>query len=607
MGHLHLFDLLIVGGYMVLTVLIGLAFTRHGSKNTDNYFLSGRSLVWWVAGLSMVATNFASDTPLWVTSLVRKYGLHAVWQYWAMMIGAALSAVLFCRLWRRLGVTTDIEFLELRYSGKPAATLRGWNGAFHALIMCPMTIAWVTKAMATISRETFGLAAEEEWIALAVILLFSIGICMMSGLDGVAYTGVIIFVFCLLAGIMVAVFALREVGGIDGLMSGLNEKAVWPVGNLSIVPQFGSGPGQMSVLNGIGYFLLFWIGTAYGGAYIAQRMMACRDSRHAGLGQLTATVIYFGVLAWPWILVALCSILLIGNIGDASADDGAYVAVAMKVLPIGLKGVFVASMIAAFMSTITALYNWGSSYIVNDLYRRFLVRKGSPKHYVRAGRAATVLLAVLGGYASSRADDIQQLLSIGYAIGGSQFFILMMRWFWPRLTAWGEMAGLAAGAVFGTLMLSGVLNRPLNILFRLAEGTEFHKDYEALGARILFMLVAATLAAVVVSLLGPRTPQASLEAFVHKARPFRIFWRKTVPAAPESLETIPGTLLSWGLIIGSLLLLLSGIKDMLFGRPWVGIAELVLCAGGLWWVVRRLNRDYLHELKSGPQGTDEDA
>jgi Na+/proline symporter len=589
---------------MVITVLIGLAFTRHGSVNVERYFLSGRSLVWWVAGLSMVATNFASDTPLWVTSLVRQYGLHAVWQYWAMMIGAALSAVLFCRLWRRMGVTTDIEFLELRYSGKPAATLRGWNGAFYALIMCPMTIAWVTKAMTSISRETLGLPVEEEWIAMAIILLFSVGICTMSGLDGVAYTGVIIFVFCLLAGIMVAVFALREVNGISGLVAGLSDKSVWPVGNMSIVPQFGSGPGQMSILNGIGYFCLFWIGTAYGGAYIAQRMMACSDSRHASLGQLTATVIYFGVLAWPWILVALCSILLIGNIGDAPTDDGAYVAVAMQVLPIGLKGIFVASMIGAFMSTITALYNWGSSYLVNDLYRRFLVREASPKHYVWVGRAATILLAVLGGYVSTRADDIQQLLSIGYAIGGSQFFILMMRWFWPRLTAWGEIAGLAVAAILGPLMLSGLLNRPLNALFGLAVHTDFHKAYEALGARIIFMLVAATLAAVAVSLLGPRTPQTALENFARKARPFRFFWRKTVPSAPESLETIPQTLVSWGLIIIALLLLLSGIKDILFGQAWIGILELLLFAVILWWVVRRIERDYRHELKSSPQRTD---
>jgi Na+/proline symporter len=471
--------------------------------------------------------------------------------------------------------------------------------------MCPLTIAWVTKSMGAIARETFGLAVEDEWIAIAIVLLFSVATCMMSGLDGVAYTGVIIFFFCIIAAITLAVFALNATGGISGLMSGLREKAAWPAAELSIIPQFGNGPGQMSVWNAIGYFLLFWIGTAYGGAYIAQRMMACRDSRHASLAQLSSTIIYFGVLAWPWIIVALCSIVLIPGIEEAAVNDGAYVAVAMKVLPIGMKGVFVASMIAAFMSTITALFNWGASYLVNDLYQRFMVRKASQHHYVRVGRIMTVLLAVIGGYAATKAEDIQQLLAIGYVIGGSQFFVLMMRWFWPRLTAWGEMAGLAVSALVGMLLLSGFLNGPLNFVFRMPAGTEFHKAYECMGARIFFMLVVTTLAAVIVSLLGPKTPQATLEAFAKRARPFPLFWRKAVPSMPAPIETISGTFLSWGLIILSLLLLLSGIKDLLFNSLWRGIAELILCAAGLWWVVRRFNRDYRHELKSG-LGTDED-
>lgn len=597
MGNLHGLDLLIIFGYLVITIGIGLAFTRRGGKDMGSFFLSGRNLSWWVAGLSLVATAFAADTPLWVTSLVRKYGLPAVWQFWAMLLGFSLSAVLFCRWWRRLEVTTDIEFLELRYSGRPAAVLRGWNGAFQAFIMCPLTIAWVTKAMGAITRETLGIPVEQEWIAIAAILLFSVLVCASSGLDGVVFTGVIIFFFCLLSGIVTAVFALNATGGIDGMMEGVRQHADWVPEGFRILPKIGSDPGEMSLWNAVGYFGLLWIGNAYSGAFIAQRMMACRDSRHATFAQVLFSIVYYGVLAWPWIIVALCSISLIGGVGDPAVDDGAYVAVAMKVLPIGLKGVFVASMLAAFMSTITALFNWGSSYLVNDMYKRFAVRNASEHHYVWAGRIATVLLAVVGGICSARASDIQQLLEFGYVIGGSQFILLVMRWLWPRLTAWGELAGLAVSVVFSLLLLSGVLNPFFGWLFRLPPETAFHTEYSLLGARIFFMIFITTLTAVAVSLAGPDIPHRALEAFARRGRPFRSIWKKAVPAMPESFETVRGTLLSWGLLAAILVVVLDSIRNLLIGSLPVGLVELAVFAALCGWVVLRVQADYRRECR----------
>lgn len=605
MGNLHLFDLLIVLGYLIITIGIGLAFTRRGGKDMGSYFLSGRNLSWWVAGLSLVATAFAADTPLWVTSLVRKYGLPAVWQFWAMLIGASLSAVLFCRWWRRLEVTTDIEFLELRYAGRPAAVLRGWNGAFQAFIMCPLTIAWVTKAMGAIARETLGLPVEQEWIAIAAVLIFSVPVCASSGLDGVVFTGVIIFFFCLLAGIMTAGFALHQVGGIEGMMSGVQQNAPWASEGLRILPKIGSAPGEMSPWNAVGYFGLLWIGNAYSGAFIAQRMMACRDTRHATFAQVIFSVVYYGILAWPWIIVALCSLSLIGNVGVASSDDGAYVAVAMKVLPIGLKGVFVASMLAAFTSTITALFNWGSSYMVNDIYKRFAVRNASPHHYVWVGRIATVLLAVVGGICSTRANDIQQLLEFGYVIGGSQFILLVMRWLWPRLTAWGELAGLAVSVVFSILLLSGTLNPAARIIFSLEPDIAFNAEYSLLGARVLLMIFVTTLTAVIVSLLGPAVSGDVLADFARRARPFTALWKRVASDMPPAFETIRGTLFSWTLIAGLLVLLLDCVRNLLLGSLFSGVIELMFCVLLTGWIVQRVFADYRRECELNERGVAE--
>jgi len=564
--YLHAWDWLAIVTFLIISIGVSLYFAKRSGKNIESFFVAGRSLPWYIAGISAIATNFASDTPLWVTSLVRKYGIHALWQYWAMFIGGTLGTVYFARLWRRANVITDVEFLELRYSGKGAAALRLWTGFTASVIYCPLIIAWVTKAMETICHETLALPPEFQSWTIVIIILVAVLTCAISGLYGVVYTDLIQFIVATGGTILLAIFAVREVGGFSVLLEQLSNMKEWSGHELDIAPKLGSASdGGMSIWNILGYFGLLWfVATWSGWGKEIQRLLACKDSRHATFSAALNVTVYWGILAWP-----------------------------------GIRGLLIAALIAAFISTINTLFNWGSSYLVNDIYKRFFIRNAAERHYVWVGRFLTVLLAAAGGYISTMAEDIQQLLEISYVLFGTLHFIHLLRWIWPRLNAAGEIAASVAGCIFTPMLLAGKLNFITNRLFSIPEDVLFHKDYDYLGARILFMLVTVILAAVIVSLLTKPTDPDQLSEFIKRVRPLRFFWGRISDQYNiryQPVETFSGTLLSWIIFLACVACLIFGIGKVLLGSPVLGAGCLIVSMVTGYVTIHRVNKIYEKEM-----------
>jgi len=620
---MHWIDWVIVAAFLGLNICIGVFFSRKGGKNVDSYFVSSRTLKWYIAGASMIATSFASDTPLWVGSLIRQYGLHSVWQYWTPLIGCALSVVLFGRMWRRTRVVTDNEVIEMRYDGKSARTLRGVSAAIGALLLCPMIIGWVTKAMVTIAQEAlgisgqtfqiFGAAIPAEMAVTIIIMTCAVIVSTCGGIMGAVYSDFIQFLLATAGAFMLAILSVREVGGLKSMVEQLSTNSGWLGHSLNMAPQIatemvpGGTPGAMSIWNVIGFFLILWWGNAICGGYQAQRVLACKDTRHASNALLMFTIVYFAVLCWPWITVSLASLIVFPDMG-AAGNDAAYPRMLLHILPLGLRGVMIGTLIAAFTSTVQTMFNWGSSYIVNDLYRRFLIKSGSDTHYVRVSRVITVLVALAGGWIAFSADNIQQLLTTFYVVGAGSMMVGALRWLWWRINAAGEIAAFAVNWVVGVLMLFGhvffrldepLLDRPMAALLNLPDGVSFTTDYDTLGARMLFMVLVGLVTVVVVSLCTKPVDKEHLKKFVVRTRIHRPGWTAVIREIDgyQPAQTVPQVLFDWVLVmvtVGSLLFAMSNVVRYRLPQA-AGLAVLFVAL--LVWFLHRTRKE-LHEEES---------
>lgn len=600
---LHWADWLIIVGFLFVTLGMGLYFTRRASKDVESFFISGRSLPWFLSGISMVATSFASDTPLWVTTLVRKYGVHYCWQYWATGIGFTLTIALFARLWHRMRIMTDIEFIEIRYSGKTASVIRGWSVVTVLLISCPLTVGWVTKAVSTLMTEVTGLPPEYRIYLVIIAMVVAVLSCAFSGLWGVVYTDLIQFFLAFIGTTSLAFIAVHEVGGFHAMVDQLKGLTDWYGHDLRMMPKIGlESEGGMSIWNIIGYFGLLWIGVAISGGYMAQRMMACKNTRHASYAQILQSLLYTAVVAWPWIIVALCSLILIPNLGEGIPDDNAYPRMIVTYLPIGLRGMLVMSLLAAFMSTISTLFNWGSSYVVNDFYKRFIVRDAAPRHYVFVGRIATVGIAITGGAVSFVGEDVQELFTFAMVLGSGSALVAFLRWFWPRLNSRADFtAGVVALLLPFPMLLkvdwwifhwNPVLDEPIKKIF----GTEmiFSEDINLLGARMLVSMTIVTLTAVIVAFLTKPTDPDHLREFIRRARPFKFFWggtAKRLGLEYEEGESIGRTMGTWGCALVMMFSLVLGIGKLVFCEYILGIALIISFVVFLIITIKRTNND----------------
>ncbi len=566
-------DWALIVGYFVVSLLIGLYYSRRGGKDVGEYFLSGRSLPWWLAGTSMVATTFAADTPLAVAGLVARNGVAGNWIWWNGALGGMLTVFFFARLWRRAGILTDVEFAELRYTGRPAALLRGFRALYLGIPINCVIMGWVNLAMAKILAITMGYdRLTAVLLSLAITGFYS----ALSGLWGVVVTDFFQFVFAMSGTIALAVIALRlpQIGGVAGLQEKL------PPETFEFLPRLGgtvteAGPSlALPAAAFFAYVGVQWWASWYpgqepgGGGYVAQRMMSAKDERHSFYATLWFTIAHYCIRPWPWILVGLASLVLYPDLVD---KESGYVMVMRDFLPAGWRGLLLGAFFAAYMSTISTQLNWGTSYVVNDFYRRFVRRDGTERHYVRVSRATTILLMILGAIVTFYLESIRQAWEFVLESGAGIGLVLILRWYWWRVNAWSEISAMVAAAgVFAAVRLFTDLQFPYSLLVVVA------------GTTITWLIVTMATAP---------EPEAHLVAFYQRVRPDGPGWAHIAAKAGSTRPAqLGGLMIDW--MTGGILVyaVLFGVGALILGRYGQAAGALLAAAASVAVISRDLSR-----------------
>lgn len=445
-------DWAVLIAFFAVSIGIGLRYASSAGKSVSEFFLGGRSLPWWIAGTSMVATTFAADTPLLVAGIVAKNGISGNWIWWNMLLGGLLTTFFFAKYWRRSGVMTEVELIELRYGGKPAAFLRGFKAVYLGLFMNVIIIGWVNLAMVNILKGFFDLSEMQALIYVGIAMLFVAIYSAISGLMGVAITDVIQFLIAMVGCIVLAILVVNSdrVGGISGLQAKL------PPWSMSFFPSLGQGSSDSistALTISVGAFFarigIQWWASWYpgsepgGGGYVAQRMMSCRTEKDAVYSTLLFQVAHYCLRPWPWILVGLSAIVLYPQLGASEKEMG-FVLAMKEFLPVGLRGLLLAAFFAAYMSTIATQLNWGASYMVNDLYKRFIAPDGTEKQMVLVSRVVTLLLMIIALFVTTIIGTIENAWGFIIECGAGLGLVLILRWYWWRINAWSEITATVA-------------------------------------------------------------------------------------------------------------------------------------------------------------------
>ena len=587
-------DWSVIGGYFAINLLIGLWYRKRATGSTGEFFVSGRRATWWLAGTSMVATTFAADTPLAVTGLVASYGIAGNWLWWSLLLSNMLTVFFFARLWRRASVVTDMEFAELRYGGKPAAFLRGFRALYLGLPINCIVLGWVNLAMVKIVLVVFpdlafpalGIVTPKLAALLVVfaIMLLTTLISTLAGLWGVLVTDLFQFVLKMGMVIVLAFFAVKAVGGMDALEQKLRALDAAKGGHgsvLAFLPDIGSA--WMPMIAFCVYLGVTWWATWYpgsepgGGGFVAQRMLCAKDERHSLLATLWFSIAHYALRPWPWILTALASLVLYPTLADKESGF-VKTMVDPNVLPSALAGLMIAAFAAAYMSTVATQLNWGASYLINDFYRRFLVRDREEKHYVRAAQAATLLLMVASSVVTYFQDSIAGAWKFLMAVGAGTGSVLILRWFWWRINAWSEIAAMLA---------SFVVSLALQFGFKL--NTE---DPRQFAWTMLITVGSCTVTWLAVTLLTAPEDMPLLLAFYRRTRPNPALWQPIAREAREVLVEHDGwnNLLDWLAGCAMIYLALFGTGKIIFGETRLGVGLLALATLAGVVVYRDLSR-----------------
>ena len=573
--------------FFALNLGIGLYFARRGGKSVGEFFLSGRNVPWWLAGISMVATTFAADTPLAVTGFVTEHGIAGNWVWWSSVMSGILTVFFFAKLWRRSGVLTDVEFIELRYGGKPAAALRLVRALFQGLFVNTVIMGWVNLAMAKILELTLHVPKFE---ALAVCLVFTAIYVTIGGLWGVLVTDLLQFVVKMSMAIVLAIAAVAAVGGIGALETKLAAvDAARAVGTShgSLLAFFPTANATwLPLLTFVTYIGVQWWASSYpgaepgGGGYIAQRIFSARSENDSLFATLFFNVAHYALRPWPWILVALAAIVLYphgvrGPDGKVDNELG-YIQAMIDYLPAWARGLMIAGFLAAYMSTIGTHLNLGASYLTNDVYRRFVRPEASESHYVGISRLMTVVvmfLAIAGAYLNSSVGGAWiYLFNLTAGVG----LVMILRWYWWRVNAWSEISALVASAVISNALL-------LAHVF-----TDASADQEVL----LVTVPLTTLVWIVVTLCTRPESEATLLRFYERVRPSGRGWRKiaTSSGLAPSPDSLGVNALDWiagcGLVYGSLF----GIGKIVLGdvtHGAIALAFATACGAAIWYHAAR--------------------
>lgn len=589
--QLALLDWIVIAIYGLVALAIGLRFARRAGAGAGEFFLSGRKLPWWLLGTSMVATTFSTDTPNLIADFVRDGGVAKNWSWWAFLITGMCTVFFYAKLWRRSGALTDVEFYELRYSGRPAAFLRGFRALYLGVFYNVMIIATVTLAATKIGGVLLGLdPVTTVLVAGSVAMLYS----ATSGLWGVVATDLVLFVVAMTGSVAAAWFSLAqpEVGGLAGLLANPGVRDA-----MNFLPDFSDWSTAAAVF--VIPVAVQWWSAWYpgaepgGGGYVAQRMLAAKNERESMKATLWFNIAHYGLRPWPWIVVALCSMVVYPELADIRArfpdldpslvgNDMAYPAM-LVFLPAGLLGLVVASLAAAYMSTVSTQLNWGASYVVNDFYRRFVNPGADERRLVLAGRLSTVALMAAGGAVALMLDTAGQGFQLLLQIGAGTGLIFLLRWFWYRVNVWSELAGMTISFLVA-------------VYFAWIHGA---LGFEPVAAQLQLVAgVAVTTAGwLAVTFATPPEDRATLQRFYDKIRPLGRGWRRVVDAGGAVAEgdgdprsSVTAAFLAW--FLGCVLVYgaLFGTGYLLYGQPAAAALALGASVVAGAWLFRVLPR-----------------
>mgnify|MGYP000336050033 FL=1 len=559
-------DWTIVGAYFALSLAVGLWASKQAGKDTKSFFLAGRNMPWWLLGVSMVATTFSTDTPNLVTDLVRQNGVSGNWVWWAFLLTGMLTVFVYARLWRRSGVLTDIEFYELRYSGKAAAFLRGFRALYLGLVFNVLVMGAVSLAAVKFGEIVLGIPG---WLTLTIAGSITLAYSMLGGLKAVIITDFVQFTLAMIGSVwaMFYILGLPEIGGLSNLISHVNVSD-----KLALFPDFSDPNNWVPIL--LVPLAVQWWASYYpgaepgGGGYIAQRMFSAKDEKNAVGATFIFNVAHYALRPWPWILIALASLIVFPELSDLRqafpnlpedklGHDVAYPAM-LTLLPSGLLGLVAASLIAAFMSTMSTQLNLGASYLVNDFYHRFIKPDASEKELVLAGRLFTVVSIILGGGLGLLLTSAGQAFNLLLMIGAGTGLIYILRWFWWRINAYTEIV-----AMISSIFIAGYFNFGDSSL----DGWQ----------KIVIGAILTTIVWIVATYLTPADDEQTLRNFVKKVNPGGPGWKKYSDGISTEPWPVPNGILSMVLGCVAVYGFLLGVGQLIYGHTESG---MMICAIG---------------------------
>lgn len=579
--QLVLLDWVIIVASLAFSLAVGIYFTKRASRSLSDFFVAEGSLPWWLVGTSMVATTFAADTPLVVSGLVRKGGIYENWLWWSSLMGGMLTVYFFAGLWRRAGLITDVEFAELRYEGRPAAALRAFGAVYSGILVNCIVIGWVTLAMSKILNVMMG---WDKVFSVAILVILTLSYTTLSGYWGVVVTDFFQFGLAMFGSIALMVIVFAQLGGPSGMVEqvlaapGVDPKV------LHFVPDFRTA-SQLAVITFVVQVALLWWGSGQGSGYLAQRLFSARDERHAAKAFLWFNLAQYVLRPWPWIVVGLASLVYF-PLAPGEDHELAYPRMIASLMPSGLRGLMVASLFAAFMSTLSTQLNWGASYIVSDIYKRFFVTDAPERHYVNASRVMMVGIMLLGALAAWQSESVATVWVYLMTIGAGSAFVGLLRWYWWRVNAWAEIGAMASSIVVAN---GNVFLKPLAWLGVLSPAAmakvEWFYASDTYAIRIVFIIAACTAFWIgLMYLTRPVSPE-HLDRFYRKVRPGG--WWTPVAARNPELRTM-SALRGWtGWFAGTVCVYMGmfGLGYFCLGRYGSGMVAVALSAISGWYMV----------------------
>jgi len=581
--QLHWVDWTCIIGYCVFALCVGFYFARRAGRSMDDFFLGGRSFRWWLAGTSMVATTFAVDTPLAVAKFARTGGIYANWFWWSALMGGMLCVFFYARLWRRARVVTDVEFIELRYEGRPAAALRGFMAVYGGILQNAIVMGWVMLAMIKICDVLLG---WPKLMSIAVLLAVTLVYSVLSGFWGVIMTDFIQFIMAMTGSITLAGIVLWKMGGPAGMVAQIQATPEFDPKLFHFVPDFATAT-KLAVLTFVVQITIQWWGGGQAGGYIAQRLFATSSEKDSALSALWFNFAHYVLRPWPWIIIGLASLVFFPTLPE-NDPERAYPLMIVRFLPVGLRGLMVASLLAAFMSTMDTQLNWGASYLINDLYKRFLVRHASDRHYVNASRCAVLLLMGCGALAAWQSDTITGAWIYLAKLTAGAGFVGLLRWYWWRVNPWSEITALTGSLIIANANLCArVLHWAGMISPELMGRIEWLYAGEQYAILLPIIIVTCTILWVAVTFLTRPVSEAHLEAFFRRVRPGG-WWDPIARQCPGVLrDRARGGWLGWFAGVVCVYTGLFGIGYLCIAQTLPGLGCLFISALSGWYMVAR--------------------